>query len=135
MGELAHTMVVCGLLSGTQPLTLMGLMVVMGGAHGRRNAWCYVAGAFSVQAVVVLVSGFLLGATVDESSRPGSTLVGLRIAADTAILDAMALHPAAVFGMRDNDGRMTMLLESLAERDVWLDITTRTDGEAVDAHR
>ena len=60
MSELAHTMVVCGLLSGTQPLTLMGLMVVIGGAHGRRNAWCYVAGAFSIQAVVVLVSGFVL---------------------------------------------------------------------------
>ena len=79
-------MVVCGLVSGTQPLTMMGLMVVIGGANGRRNAWYYIAGSFSIQAVIVLVSGFLLGGSVDQSSTPGHTLIGLRIVAGLALL-------------------------------------------------
>ncbi len=79
-------MVVCGLVSGTQPLTMMGLLVVIGGANGRRNAWYYIAGSFSIQAVIVLVSGFLLGGSVDQSSTPGHTLIGLRILAGLALL-------------------------------------------------
>ena len=86
MSDLAHTMVVCGLVSGTQPLTMMGLLVVIGGANGRRNAWFYIAGSFSIQAVIILVSGFLLGGSVDQSSAPGHTLIGLRILAGIALL-------------------------------------------------
>ena len=79
MGELARTMIVCGLISGTQPLTIMGLLVVLGGHHGRRNAWCFVAGAFTVQAVVLLSSGVAVGGTVDSSSSPGRSLIGFRL--------------------------------------------------------
>jgi Sap, sulfolipid-1-addressing protein len=86
VSDLTHTMVVCGLVSGTQPLTMMGLMVVIGGANGRRNAWFYIAGAFSIQAVIVLVSGFVIGGTVDQSSTPGRTLVGVRILAGLVLL-------------------------------------------------
>ena len=86
MSDLAHTMIVCGLISGTQPLTIMGLLVVLGGHHGKRNAWCYVAGAFTVQAVVLLGSGAIVGGTVDSSSSPGRSLIALRIAAGLALV-------------------------------------------------
>lgn len=79
-------MVACGLLSGTQPLTLMGLLVVMAGQHGRRNAWWYVFGSFSVQALVVLASGFALSGTIDRDTRPGGSLIGLRIAVGIALV-------------------------------------------------
>lgn len=85
MSELARTMVVCGLISGTQPFTIMGLLLVRGGGHGRRNAWWYLFGCFSIQAVIVLLSGLVVGGAVDESSGGGHTLIGVRIAAGVAL--------------------------------------------------
>lgn len=86
MGDLVRTIVVCGLISGTQPLTLMGLLVLLGGHHGRRNALIYVAGGFTVQLIVVLGSGFLVGGRVDKSSAPGHALVGVRILVGLALV-------------------------------------------------
>ena len=86
MGELARTMIVCGLISGTQPLTIMGLLVVLGGHHGRRNAWCFVAGSFTVQAIVLLGSGVVVGGTVDSSSSPGRSLIALRLLSGIALI-------------------------------------------------
>ena len=79
MGDLARTIVVCGLISGTQPLTLMGLLVLLGGHHGRRNAFLYVAGGFTIQLIVVLGSGAVAGGRIEQDSAPGHALVGLRI--------------------------------------------------------
>lgn len=86
MSDIAHTLVACGLLSGTQPLTLMGMMVLLGGENGRRNAWFYILGGFLAQAVVVLVSALVVGGTVDETSTPGRSLVGLRVVAGMVLL-------------------------------------------------
>lgn len=85
MSDLAHTMVVCGLISGTQPFTLLGMFLVLAGERGTRAVWWYLFGAFSVQFVIVLALGLLVGGTVDESSTPGRSLVGLRIAAGLAL--------------------------------------------------
>ncbi len=84
--DLARTMVACGLLSGTQPLTVMGMMVLLGGENGRRNASFYILGSFLAQAVVLLVSGLVLSGTVDQTSTPGRSLVGLRVAAGVLLL-------------------------------------------------
>ncbi len=58
-----------------------------------------------------------------------------RVTTNAAVLDAVALDPSTVFGMRDNDGRVTMLLKRLTEGDIRLDVTTRADGKTVDSHR
>lgn len=84
--DLARTMVVCGLLSGTQPLTVMGMMVLLGGENGRRNAWFYILGCSLAQAVVLLASGLALGGAVDQTSTPGRSLIGLRIVVGVALL-------------------------------------------------
>ena len=86
--DLARTMVACGLLSGTQPLTVMGMMVLLGGENGRRNAWFYIFGGFLAQAVVVLASGLVLSGTVDEASTPGRSFVALRIVAGVVLVGA-----------------------------------------------
>ncbi|MBX3285404.1 MAG: GAP family protein [Acidimicrobiales bacterium] len=86
MSDLAHTMVVCGLISGTQPFTLLGMFLVLAGDRGSRAVWWYLFGAFSVQFVIVLALGLLVGGTVDEGSTPGRSLVGLRIAAGLALV-------------------------------------------------
>ncbi len=86
MGDLARTMIVCGLISGTQPVTVMGLLVLLGGTNGRRNAIWYLLGCFTVQAVVVLSSGVLVGGRVDGGSTAGRSLIGLRIAAGVVLL-------------------------------------------------
>jgi len=87
-GDLARTLVACGLLSGTQPLTVMGMMVLLGGENGRRNASFYILGSFLAQAVVLLLSGLVLGGTVDEASTPGRSLVGLRVVVGVVLLAA-----------------------------------------------
>ncbi len=81
VSDLAHTMVVCGLISGTQPFTLLGLLLVLAGGRGTRAVWWYLLGAFTVQFVIVLALGMVVGGTVDEGSTPGRSLVGLRILA------------------------------------------------------
>lgn len=88
MSDLAHTMVVCGLISGTQPLTIMGMLLVLGERNGSRNVWWYILGSFSVQLVIVLVLGLAVGGTVGPSSSPGRGLVGLRIAVGVVLVAA-----------------------------------------------
>ena len=39
MAELIRTLILCGFLSGTQPITLMGLLLVLGGATRGRTVW------------------------------------------------------------------------------------------------
>lgn len=88
MSDLAHTMIVCGLISGTQPLTIMGMLLVLGERNGTRNVWWYIFGSFSVQFVIVLVLGLAVGGTVSPSSSPGRGLVGVRIAVGLALVVA-----------------------------------------------
>ena len=86
MSDLWHTMVACGLISGTQPITLMGMLVLLGGEHGRRNAGWYIFGGFCIQTTIVLISGYLLDGTVKPDSTPGHSLIALRIVAGVALV-------------------------------------------------
>ncbi len=80
MADLIHTLILCGLLSGTQPLTLMGLLLVLGGATPRANGLAFVSGAFLIQAGLLVGASALVGGAVLPGSDTGETLVGLRIA-------------------------------------------------------
>jgi len=86
MSDLVRTLIVCGLISGTQPFTIMGMFLVLGGNRGTRNVWWYLFGCFSIQFVIVVIVGSLVSGTVDESSAPGRSLIGLRIAAGLALV-------------------------------------------------
>ncbi|WP_426572245.1 GAP family protein [Aquihabitans sp. McL0605] len=81
MSDLVRTLIVCGLISGTQPFTIMGMFLVLGGNNGNRNVWWYLFGCFSIQFVIVVIVGELVGGTVDSTSSPGRSLIGLRVAA------------------------------------------------------
>lgn len=86
MTDLVRTLIVCGLISGTQPFTILGMFLVLGGNRGTRNVWWYLFGCFSVQFVIVVIVGSIVGGTVDESSGAGRSLIGLRIAAGLALV-------------------------------------------------
>ena len=86
MSDLVRTLIVCGLISGTQPFTIMGMFLVLGGNHGTRNVWWYLFGCFSIQFVIVVIVGSVVGGTVDSSSSPGRSLIGLRIAAGLVLV-------------------------------------------------
>jgi hypothetical protein len=86
MSDLIHTLVLCGLLSGTQPLTLMGLLLVLGGATPRANGLAFVAGAFLIQASLLVGASALVGGTVLPGSDTGHSLVGVRIGIGVALL-------------------------------------------------
>jgi len=86
MNDLWRTMVACGLISGTQPITLMGMLILIGGKNGTRNGWFYIAGGFAIQTCIVLISGYVLGGAVDTDSTPGHSLIALRIVAGLALV-------------------------------------------------
>lgn len=93
MGEIVHTLVVCGLVSGTQPLTLMGLFLILGSAKSHWAVWSYLAGTFVVQLIVVLAFGFVISGTVDADSQPGRGLVIVRVLVGVALVGwALWLH-------------------------------------------
>ena len=79
MSDLVHTLILCGLLSGTQPLTLMGLLLVLGGATPRANGLAFVGGAFLIQAGLLVGASALFGGTVAPGSDVGHSFVGVRI--------------------------------------------------------
>ena len=79
MSDLTHTLVVCGLLSGTQPMTLMGLLLVLGGATPRSNGLSFLAGAFLVQAGLLIGASALFGGSVSSGSDTGRSFIGIRI--------------------------------------------------------
>lgn len=86
MNDLWRTMVACGLISGTQPITLMGMLILIGGKHGTRNASWYIFGGFCIQTCIVLISGYLLGGEVDTDSTAGHSLIALRILAGLVLI-------------------------------------------------
>jgi Sap, sulfolipid-1-addressing protein len=79
MSDLVRTLLICGLLSGTQPITLMGLLLVMGGASPRANGWAFIGGAFMIQAGLLLAASALFGGTVSQRSTTGHSFIGLRL--------------------------------------------------------
>ena len=86
MGDLVRTLLLCGLISGTQPLTLMGLLLVMGSAQPRTNGIAFLSGAFMIQASIVFAASALFGNTVSPSSDIGHAFVGVRIAVGAVLL-------------------------------------------------
>jgi hypothetical protein len=87
MSDLAHTLVLCGLLSGTQPITLMGLLLVLGGGQNPRgNGIAFLSGAFLIQTVLLIGASALIGGTVAPSSDTGHTLFGVRIGIGVLLL-------------------------------------------------
>lgn len=86
MTDLAHTLVICGLISGTQPLTLMGLLLVLGSASPRANGLAFVFGAFVIQTAIVIGASAVFGGTVPPTSGQGRSFVGLRIGVGVALL-------------------------------------------------
>ncbi len=58
----------------------MGLLLVMGSSAPRRNGLAYLAGAFMIQAGLLLGASILIGGTISRNSDPGRSFVGARIA-------------------------------------------------------
>ena len=81
MSDLVRTLLLCGLLSGTQPVTVMGLLLVMaGGVDSRRKGLAYLSGAFLVESSILLFASFVLGNTVDTESNVGRGFLLIRMA-------------------------------------------------------
>jgi hypothetical protein len=79
VSDLFRTLVLCGLLSGTQPVTLMGVLLVMSGPRPRANGFAFVLACFLVETLIVLLAGLLLGDRARPHTEPGNALIGVRI--------------------------------------------------------
>lgn len=86
MSDLVRAVVIAGLISGTQPLTIMGLLLVMAGRRPRPNGWAYIAGALLVETTVLLVANLLVGAAVEPGTGPARAFLGVRIALGLALV-------------------------------------------------
>ncbi len=86
MGDLVRTLILCGLLSGTQPVTIMGLLLVMTGDRPRPNGWAFISGAFVVGTTILFGASLLFGNTVQAPSTPGRIFLLLRIALGLALI-------------------------------------------------
>ena len=78
MSDLIRTLVLCGLLSGTQPITIMGLLLVMTGDRPRRNGSAFILGAFVVETALLVGSSVIFGASVTPNSAPGAWFLVVR---------------------------------------------------------
>lgn len=87
MSDLVRTLVLCGILSGTQPVTVMGLLLVMAGGQGSKvKGLAYLAGAFLVESGILLFSSLVLGDTVSNVSIPGRVFLIIRLSLGVALL-------------------------------------------------
>ena len=88
MSELVRALIVAGLMSGTQPITIMGLLIVMTGPKGARNAWAFLFGAFAIETLLLLVAAFVFGDSVESDSDPGRILLSIRVVLGVAVFVA-----------------------------------------------
>jgi hypothetical protein len=80
MPSLVRTLILCGLLSGTRPVTVMGLLLVMaGGVNSRVKGLAYLSGAFLVETGILLFASLVLGNSVDTNSHVGRGFLLIRI--------------------------------------------------------
>jgi hypothetical protein len=87
MPDLVRTLILCGLLSGTQPVTVMGLLLVMAGGQGSKvKGLAYLSGAFLVESSILLFSSVVLGDTVSNVSIPGRVFLVIRVLLGVALL-------------------------------------------------
>lgn len=87
MSDLVRTLILCGILSGTQPVTVMGLLLVTaGGENSRAKGIAYLCGAFLVESSILLFSSVVLGDSVSNVSTGGRILLFIRIALGIGLL-------------------------------------------------
>jgi hypothetical protein len=87
MSDLVRTLVLCGILSGTQPVTVMGLLLVMAGGQGSKlKGLAYISGAFLVESSILLFSSVVLGDTVSNVSIPGRLFLIIRVLLGIALV-------------------------------------------------
>src|SRR5262245_60756744 len=86
MGDLLRSMLLFGIVSGTQPLTIMGLLVVMAGANPKRNGWAYVAGAFTVETTILVLASTVLGGSIEPRTIPANFVLGIELLAGVVLL-------------------------------------------------
>jgi hypothetical protein len=87
MPSLVRTLILCGILSGTQPVTVMGLLLVMaGGTNSKRKGLAYLSGAFLVESGILLFSSVVLGGTVSNVSIPGRLFIIIRVLLGVALI-------------------------------------------------
>jgi hypothetical protein len=86
VSDLVRAMIIAGLVSGTQPLTIMGLLLVMTGRSPRRSGWAYVAGALTVETAVLLLANVVIGAAVEPGTGPAKAFLGVRLALGLALV-------------------------------------------------
>ena len=86
MSDLVRSLIVAGLMSGTQPITIMGLLLVMTGPKGTRNSVAFVGGAFAVETALLVAAAYVLGDTVESDSDPGRVLLLIRVLLGVAVL-------------------------------------------------
>jgi hypothetical protein len=86
VGDLFRSMVVCGLLSGTQPITIMALLLVMSGEHPRRTGWSFLAGAFLIESLIVLTASLVVGGSLPAVSIGGKVLLIVRLVLGLVLL-------------------------------------------------
>ena len=86
MSDLVRTLLICGLLSGTQPITIMGLMLVSTGEQSVRKGVAYLSGNFVVESVILLTATVLVGGVVERASGMGRLFLVLRVLLGIALL-------------------------------------------------
>jgi hypothetical protein len=91
MSDIARTLILCGILSGTQPVTLMGLLLIMspgtsGPAKSTRKGIAYLAGALVVETGVLFLSAMLAGNTVSGFSIGGKVFFTIRLTLGVALI-------------------------------------------------
>jgi hypothetical protein len=91
VSDIARTLILCGILSGTQPITLMGLLIIMspgtsGAEASTRKGIAYLCGALLVETGVLFLSAMLAGNTVSGFSIPGKLFFIVRLALGAALL-------------------------------------------------
>jgi hypothetical protein len=87
MSDLVRTLILCGILSGTQPVTIMGLLLVMAGGQGsKRKGLAYLGGAFLVESGILLFSSVVLGNSVSNVSIPGRLFLIIRLTLGVLLL-------------------------------------------------
>ncbi len=86
MSELVRTLILCGILSGTQPVTVMGLLLIMTGDNSRKKGLAYLSGAFLVESMILVLASFVLGNTVSNVSGLGRVFLIIRVLLGVALL-------------------------------------------------
>jgi hypothetical protein len=86
VSNLVSTLILSGIISGTDPICIMALLLLLGGAKSTRAAWAFIGGEFAVQTTIVFFATFVLGGTVKPNSAPGRSFIYIRIAIGVALI-------------------------------------------------